>query len=299
MMPKLPTAVVSYVRNVFRTCNKKMSLQIARVPGVSEPTLDQVLITELTAFAAPCVLDNSWAVRIDTHFLGGRRHFHSWEVADIGLLIQVRKRTELVARKVALLQSKRLYPESSKGVIQDSPDDYLIGMGGLLQTSEHTLPIANHATYSFSSKSKYKSLKASDTQTHAIGGFEDENAMPVHYLLYNPWSVPVTYEVPHLSLPKLTGKQSLGARVVPAKLLLDLIRDKAPNYSPSLSDITSLDVDQTGGYGWTLEYFVADLVLKCRQGTLLDANNHDAAYNLFNRRSGPISAAISVVIEEK
>ena len=39
---------------------------------------------------SPAVVAPDWSVRIDTHFLGGRRHFRSWEIADIGVLVYLR-----------------------------------------------------------------------------------------------------------------------------------------------------------------------------------------------------------------
>jgi hypothetical protein len=51
--------------------------------------------------------------------------------------------------------------------------------------------------------------------------------------------------------------------------------------------------------GWRLEYFMADLVMKCRQGRAFESmQQEDDIFALFNRRSGPIAAAISVTIEQ-
>ena len=49
--------------------------------------------------------------RADVHFLGGLRHFYNWEIADIGVLIFAKKAGTVVANTVAVLQSKRLYPD--------------------------------------------------------------------------------------------------------------------------------------------------------------------------------------------
>ena len=50
---------------------------------------------------------------------------------------------------------------------------------------------------------------------------------------------------------------------------------------------------------WALEYFVADLVLKCKEGYVAGVNpmEDDALFTVFNRRSGPISAAIAITID--
>lgn len=80
-LPPFPPQVVSYIRNVFAQANKRLSEKIARVPNCSEPSLDMTLIEHLTQFAAPRVVAPGWTVKLDVHFLGGLRHFDSWEPA--------------------------------------------------------------------------------------------------------------------------------------------------------------------------------------------------------------------------
>ena len=116
----VPDEVVKYVRQVFRACDRELGLRIERVPGVHEPALDMALIDELAKFSSPVSVTPEWTVRIDTHFLGGRRHYYGWEIADIGLLVYVRMRGKLYATKVALLQSKRLKPSSGGAVDQET-----------------------------------------------------------------------------------------------------------------------------------------------------------------------------------
>ncbi len=43
---------------------------------------------------------------------------------------------------------------------------------------------------------------------------------------------------------------------------------------------------------------MADLVLKCEQGRLFESVKEEEIFNLFNRRSGPIAAAVAVTIEQ-
>jgi hypothetical protein len=52
-----------------------------------------------------------------------------------------------------------------------------------------------------------------------------------------------------------------------------------------------------GPKGWRLENFVADEVLRCRQGVLFDGSADQNLLSLFYRRSAPIQAAISITIE--
>jgi hypothetical protein len=50
-------------------------------------------------------------------------------------------------------------------------------------------------------------------------------------------------------------------------------------------------------WGWRLERFVADEVLRCRQGTIFDDSSDPNLYGLLYRRSAPISAAIAITID--
>jgi hypothetical protein len=54
---------------------------------------------------------------------GPLRHWRSWEVADIGVLVMFRRKGKLYKSKSALLQSKRLYP-NEQPFEEDEPVDY-------------------------------------------------------------------------------------------------------------------------------------------------------------------------------
>ena len=55
-IPTLPKPVTQYVRKVFASCNRAVSLRIARVPNVSEPSLDFAFIDHLAGFASPAIV---------------------------------------------------------------------------------------------------------------------------------------------------------------------------------------------------------------------------------------------------
>jgi hypothetical protein len=297
MIPPLPSEVVSYVRKVFRACDRELGLRIARVPNVHETSLDMALIDKLAEFASPALVSPNWTVRIDTHFLGGRRHFHSWEVADIGLLVFVRLGGRVQAKKVALLQSKRLFPSSGGVVASDALDDYQIGFGRLLPSEESTVQLAKQTNYRFTPLSKYKSLQVADHQSAAIADFEAAKHVPVHYLLYNPWNVPTEVATPFSKAPTLAGKGDAGTRVIPASLVAQKLAGKAPTHSPTFAELEGLVGKGRHLAGWRLDHFVADLVLGCKQGKLIESDDQSLMRSLFSERSGPISAAIAVAIE--
>jgi len=82
----IPERAVDWVRGVFAGVNKQVTETLSLIPTHHEPELDMQFIAALNR--APAVADVSgWTVYIQTHFLGGRRHFYNWEVADIGLLV--------------------------------------------------------------------------------------------------------------------------------------------------------------------------------------------------------------------
>ena len=89
MTNPIPRDVVDYVRNVFVVCNRRIGRKIAAVPNASEQSLDLTMIEHLSQYSAPTILPSDWTVRIDIHYLGGRRHFDRWGVADIGVLRDV------------------------------------------------------------------------------------------------------------------------------------------------------------------------------------------------------------------
>src|SRR5690242_12768113 len=103
----IPEAAYDWVRTVFAAANRQASTALSRVPTLHEPELDMQLIAALNQ-APPVAGIDGWTVYIETHFLGGRRHFMNWEVADIGLLVIFRDRGRVLRIKVGLLQSKRL-----------------------------------------------------------------------------------------------------------------------------------------------------------------------------------------------
>lgn len=294
----VPDEVVKYVRQVFRVCDKELGLRIERVPGVHEPALDMALIDELAKFSSPVSVTPEWTVRIDTHFLGGRRHYYTWEVADIGLLVYVPLRGKLYATKVALLQSKRLKPSSGGEVDQEARSDYGVGFARLMPSKESTVSFSLPTTFRFERTSKYKALRAGDHQATAIAEFEKRKRIPVHYLFYNPWNIPSAVNLPLTGVPKLKGAGNAGTRVIPAVHIRDLLAGKAANYAPSFTDIEGLVGQGKHLAGWRLDYFVADLVMGCKQGKLLDEANVDDMTSLFFSRSGPISAAIAIGIDK-
>ncbi len=298
ILPQFPVAVHRYVARVFGDANRRVSEKIARVPNCSEPSLDLTLVEHLTQCAGPRVVAPGWAVRIDVHYLGGLRHFRNWEIADIGLLVFAKFRNNVTAQKVAVLQSKRLYPDH-QNIVEETEEDYRIGFGGLLPAGPALPSIALHQTYNFSAQSRYRALRVDDDQYKAIAAYETQYALPVHYLLYNPWTVPVSYSFPLRSQPRLERRGNGGCRVIPSKLLRSALAGKSKPSVPSFDDLkVAVSKSRPHAHGWRLEHFMSNLLLKCKEGKVFDRPDEGSMFALFNRRSGPIAAAVAVTVEQ-
>jgi hypothetical protein len=129
-MQRIPEDVTEWIRTVFRACNERITEKLSNNPNLPEESLDLTWIEHLSQYASPVTLSSSWIVKIETHYLGGLRHFRNWEIADIGVLMFFCQAGALKRSKVALLQSKRIYP-SNNTVQEEDRIDYEIGFARL------------------------------------------------------------------------------------------------------------------------------------------------------------------------
>lgn len=269
---------------------------MTRLPNVHESSLDFALIDTLGLIAAPYVTQSGYLVDVDVHFLGGGRHWGSWEIADIGVIVTYRQAGALVRTKVALLQCKRLYPREVE-FVEDEPISKEFGMGSLFYPGP--LPAQAPRKFTFDKTCHYRALQVGDEQWRAIQGYEQNFRIPIHYLLYHPRSIPSSQIVP-LNAPYLPtrAKPTVGCRVLRASALQQALGVRARNYAPSYTDLVGLGIDGDRRVGWRLEEFMADHVLSCREGYISDHPTSDEGLDrVFNRRGAPISAAIRVSID--
>ena len=82
----LPNDVIRRIERVFGECKDRVTRKPAPIPTVHETSLDLTFIEHLSQVAVPYQLPSKWVVRMDTHYLGGGRHFGSWEIADIDFI---------------------------------------------------------------------------------------------------------------------------------------------------------------------------------------------------------------------
>lgn len=289
----IPEEVFDWVRGVFLEVNRKVTGTLSRVPSHHEDALDQALVSSLNE--VPSVGSHSgWGVYIQTHFLGGRRHFYNWEIADIGIIAILRDRTAVQRIKVGLLQSKRLYPTEDK-TLKDPTERYLTGFGGLLLETESFRKMAEGRAFSFRENSKYLAMDLQGEQAKRLEKYQTESRVPIYYLFYNPVVLPWTVKVPTLELPPMP-ELDVGCRIVPEARVREGL--SAGKHSPTFKDIASLSGFKTRHRGgWSLEHFVADELLRCREGYLATDVQDRTLFRLFNERSGPIAAAVAITIE--
>jgi hypothetical protein len=304
----IPADVRSWLLDVFGSCNGRVSKLVTDVPTTHETPLDMTFIQHFLGVSVPYRFPSEWTVDLSTHYLGGGRHWsewpdwpRKWEIADIGLLVLFRQGGKLLRSKVALLQSKRLYPDELDWE-EDIPLDYMIGFGRLFQADEEWGAVTAPRQFTFTEESRYKALVTGLHQYAAIADYETKREIPVYYLLYNPVRIPST-----TVLPISPGQEAplnpceVGCRVVPAAQLRTVLNGRpdgsTPAYGELCSSLSTPFDDPSHQAGWRLEHFVVDLLLECDVGYIASSPDDNGLNYIFNRRTGPISAALAVTLD--
>ncbi len=306
-VPAVPADALAVLRRAFSSANRAVSERMSRLPNIWETSRDQAFIDELVDWSGPVLVESGWTVRIETHFLGGGRHwgpdwdfgpFRRWEIADIGILVMLRQGSKLVRTKLVLLQSKRLYP------IEESIDEveahhYIVGFRRLFEDDAIAAEASNPRLFSFTSFSEYKMLLEGDSQVQHIAEFELARQTPVHYLLYNPLAVPWSQSHPLPAVLKLPEVNRIGCRVVPAAILRSLMSGSVPGSSPSYGELCELLPSPFRSprtqAGRRIEDFV-ERVVKCKDGYLASGRGDLSLQHVFGGRGAPIAAAIGLML---
>ncbi len=91
---------------VLAECNRRISFQLTTFPNAHEEALDLMFLSHFASMQGAIKFGSHWTVRIDAHFIGGGRHYETWEVADIGLMAIFRRGGKIERSKLTFLQSK-------------------------------------------------------------------------------------------------------------------------------------------------------------------------------------------------
>jgi hypothetical protein len=302
----IPSDVLDWLRRVFAECNDAVTRRIAAMPTTHETSLDMTLIESVSATPTPVVTNSGWSVALQTHYLGGGRHFaydemfpRRWEIADIGILVMFRRGGKLLRTKIALLQSKRLYPHEIEWD-EDSPLDYLIGFARLQTADDDWASISSTRRFTFTAQSQYKALRMGDNQFIAMAAYEAQQRVQLHYLLYNPPRLGFSREIPSPMGDNLAEDNEFGCRVLPLRSMHPALAVLQVGQAPSVANLpppSSLPYGRIDGLpGWRLEDFIVDLVVGCKEGYIANSRHDRGLEYIFSRRTGPISAALALTI---
>ncbi|MFD9901294.1 hypothetical protein [Mesorhizobium sp. NPDC059025] len=296
---EIPEVVIDHVRTIFAAANDRVSRTIDSHPSIHEEALDQLLIMELTATPPVFFAEQQIGLAIESHWLGGRWMWRRWEIADIAFFVILRRRGHLQMRKVVLLQTKRLYSREVS-VNELEPEDYEIGIGRLADRTDPILPLSKRRQFTFDGDCVYGAMRAGHHQINAIDSYAEERGIPVYYGLYNPTSLPFSAQYPALVGTVATADNLVGCRVLSSDFVHDVIGNLAVGQAPTVNSLlkTLLRSDDANAFrGWRLENFVADEVLRCRQGRLFEDATDPNLRALLYSRSAPIMAAITMTID--
>lgn len=300
MFPTIPADLVEFIRSAFGGANSRATLALTRQPSMHEEMLDQQIVSTLDGVGSRIVPGSGAAVSIETHWLGGRRHYHNWEIADIAVAVIVRRVGHLAGQKVALLQSKRLYSRELS-IREGGKFDYMAGIMRLIdvEPSVSTLTVAR--SFTFSEDCVYGQIEAAGEQPKLIEEYISERNIPVYYSLYNPAVVPMTSTVPQVHEEMAEPTVEVGCRVLTTSdvhgALASLAAGQRPRFVDLVRPVPTGDIDAFAQHGWRLENFIADEVLRCREGRLFERSDDVDLDRLLRERSAPISAAIVITID--
>ena len=76
-----------------------------------------------------------------------------WEIADVAIFVSLRRQGPLLVRKVALLQTKRLYSHELAGT-ELEPHDYMIGVSRLADRVDPQVPLSTQRRFRFDDQSR-------------------------------------------------------------------------------------------------------------------------------------------------
>lgn len=300
MAELIPKEVIKYTRTLFAEANRRVTMTLARQPSAHEEMLDFQVFASLDE-VGPVILGSGVAVEIDTHWLGGRRHFEGrWEIADICVVIVLRRGGRMLWRKVGLLQSKRLYSKEVSVSELDS-SDYQIGIGRLIDRAQRIPTKTAPRSFSFTEECVYAEMTSASRQVRNIEEYSNRYSLPVYYLLYNPPTMPFQGMTPRALKDEIVAENSLGCRVLTSRdahLALSLLPvGRTPRFVEMVRPQNIGGTDLYDAHGWRLENFVADEMMRCREGRLFETVTDQDLSALLYERTAPISSLVQISVD--
>src|SRR6266481_5984551 len=122
---------------------------------------------------------------MDIHNIGGLRRVYRWETADIAVLVFIYRGQQMVAQKIGMLQTKRLYPKNND-VLDDDPEGFRYGMNAFLNRDTRSPLAVLNREFVFNDACLYGALKAGSGQIATINNLNSQFGESVFYMFYNP-----------------------------------------------------------------------------------------------------------------
>jgi len=295
---RIPGDVTVFLMERFSECNKRIAYQLSTFPNAHEESLDLLFISYFAVMQGAIKFSSDWTLRFDAHFIGGGRHFRTWEVADIGLMVIFRRNGKIIRSKLTFLQSKKLFASSLQ--LRSYDPYHRHGMGRLLVTEEEHLELVKPRLLKYSEASKYKAFKIGGDQEEAMREFSTRHNVPLHYLLYNPCLIPWQIQTPVENLPDINDNK-VGCRVIPKTAVDENLGSGVKNSSPSYRDMKTAFKkafpESQSEAGWRMEHFICDLFMGGSEGVVDDSPNFQLMINILSRKSSPISSALSITFD--
>ncbi|MGL4634533.1 MAG: hypothetical protein ACRCWF_00990 [Beijerinckiaceae bacterium] len=300
--PVIPEDVISWFREIFSNANRNICERLVNVPNIRETSLDDGLIEALIPDSAPRKLASGAIVQMHAHNIGGLRRLGErpwdwgvpyrgrWETADIAILVFVYRGNKLIAKKIGLLQSKRLNPINND--VEDEDEfGFLSGMNAFLGRDDQQAIGALHRNFLFNGDCVYGAIKSGNQQIKSIDDLNREFGKAVYYLLYNPHQMPCSVSYP-LRERIVVQSCPVGCRVFDADHIHQNLASIPDGTSPTFDMINST----SSASNWPLETWAADLLLTCKVGEQFDSTRDGRVRYFLERRSGPIGAALATSI---
>lgn len=288
--PNIPKDAIEHFRGAFAEANRVATERLVNVPNIRETTLDDALVDALIPFSPPKLLKSGAVVEMDVHNIGGLRRLYHWETADIAVLVYIYRGKRVIAQKIAMLQTKRLFPKNND-VLDDDPEGFRYGMNAFLNRDSLSPLAVLKRQFDFDATCLYGALRAGSEQIETIDRLNSQFGEAVYYMFYNPAKLPTNVRYP-VTARRTIAKPALGCRVHLSLEVHTVLRTLKAGRSPTFKTIRE---GSKGSY-WRLEDWVADLVLTCKVGQQFDETRQEKVAMLLERRSGPIGAAIAVSI---
>lgn len=288
--PSIPKDAIEYFRTAFAEANRAVTERLVNVPNIRETSLDDGFIEALVPFSPPKLLRSKAVVAMDIHNIGGLRRMYRWEVADIGVIVFIYRGKKLLAKKIGMLQSKRLYPENND-VLDDDPEGFRYGMNAFLRHEPNSPLSVLNREYVFSKTCVYGALVGEDQQISVIDRVNNKLGESVYYMLYNPSTIPVKIHYP-VQARKKVSKVSVGSRVFLPDEIHAVLKAVGKGHKPTFAQV----VAGAPKSNWRVEDWIADLILTCKAGQPFDESIDETITLLVERRGGPIGAAIAISV---